>query len=427
MSAVVKRRSSSRTSARESKKAEKDASDSADSPIARVLHADATAAIVLEHKPVSKKSIIVRTVTACLMTGAYMIMLLSGHLYCILAGVCTQVELFRELVNVRYSAAKEREIPFFRTIQWCWFFVAMGWVYGERLHAFCMEREAFAYLLPFTSQTATIVFVCYCILFVVSVLTLRQSVVKFQLGQYIWTIVIICLVVLQCKFFASYTLKGLFWFWFPMATVVMNDVSAYFCGITMGRKYIKRPFIALSPNKTWEGFLGAFVLTLVFSFFFPALLAKFSWLTCPAAGLYIKPFPPALVCEPHWVFTVTTYNLNWRIFKLVGISSITILPIQLHGLAYGLFASVIAPFGGFFASAIKRAYEIKDFDSIFPGHGGMMDRMDCQLLMMTFTSFHYKYFINSEVPSVQYMLSMVATMAHADQLQLLRELTTKLK
>jgi len=421
-----RRRSSSRIS-RASKKAAKDASDAADSPLAQVLHADATVATPLDPKPVSKKSVIVRTVTACLMTGAYMVMLMSGHLYCILAGVCTQVELFRELVNVRYSVAKEREIPLFRTIQWCWFFVAMGWVYGERLHAFFMEREAFAYLLPFTSQTATIVFVCYCMLFVASVLTLRQSVVKFQLGQYIWTIVIICLVVLQCKFFASYTLKGLFWFWFPMATVVMNDVSAYFCGITMGRKYIKRPFIALSPSKTWEGFLGAFVLTLIFSFFFPALLAKFSWLTCPAAGLYIKPFPPALVCEPHWVFTVTTYNLNWRICKLVGLSSITLLPIQLHGLAYGLFASVIAPFGGFFASAIKRAYEIKDFDSIFPGHGGMMDRMDCQLLMMTFTSFHYKYFINSEVPTIQYMISMVATMSHTDQLKLLQELTAKIK
>jgi hypothetical protein len=36
-----------------------------------------------------------------------------------------------------------------------------------------------------------------------------------------------------------------------------------------------------------------------------------------------------------------------------------LLRIQLHGLALGTFASLVAPFGGFFASGIKRAYKIK--------------------------------------------------------------------
>ncbi len=376
-------------------------------------------------KPVDKKSVIVRTVTAFIMMFAYIGIVCAGHFYCILLGILTQVELFRELVNVRYIPAKEREMPLFRTLQWAWFTVAMGWVYGESLHTFFVQRgEAFS---SFTEHTATIVFVCYCTLFVLSVLTLRLNMLKFQISQYIWTIVIICLVVLQCKFFASYTLKGLFWFWFPMACVVMNDVSAYFCGITFGKRFIKKPFIALSPNKTWEGFLGAFVLTVIFSFAFPALLARFTWLTCPAEGLYVKPFPPALSCEPHWVFVPTQYDFKYKFFHSLGLTSVTLLPIQVHGLAYGFFASLIAPFGGYFASAIKRAYEIKDFDSIFPGHGGMMDRMDCQLLMMTFTSFHYKYFINSTVPTVQYVLSRVATMPPAEQAKLLQELTKLLQ
>jgi phosphatidate cytidylyltransferase len=71
------------------------------------------------------------------------------------------------------------------------------------------------------------------------------------------------------------------------------------------------------------------------------------------------------------------------------------LPIQLHGLVFGLFASLVAPFGGFFASAIKRAYGKKDFDSFMPGHGGMMDRMDCQLIMIMFTSFYLSTFIDT--------------------------------
>lgn len=42
-----------------------------------------------------------------------------------------------------------------------------------------------------------------------------------------------------------------------------------------------------------------------------------------------------------------------------------------------LFASLIAPFGGFFASGIKRALKIKDFGDVIPGHGGLIDRFDC--------------------------------------------------
>jgi phosphatidate cytidylyltransferase len=244
---------------------------------------------------------------------------------------------------------------------------------------------------------------------------MRKRMVRFQISQYMWSLVIILLVVVQCKLFASYTLKGLFWFFFPMATVVMNDVSAYFCGITMGRKYIKSVFLRLSPNKTWEGFLGAGVLTLIFSFFFPVLLSKYRWLACPAEVISIFPFPPAMQeCQVHPIFLPKDY-----VVPLLGGFTVKLLPIQLHGLAYGLFASVIAPFGGFFASAIKRAYDLKDFDNFFPGHGGMMDRMDCQLFMMAFTSFHYQYFIMPLKPTVEHILSQVANLSPDERARLL--------
>lgn len=45
------------------------------------------------------------------------------------------------------------------------------------------------------------------------------------------------------------------------------------------------------------------------------------------------------------------------------------------------FASLVAPFGGFFASGFKRAFNIKDFGDSIPGHGGMTDRMDCQCVL----------------------------------------------
>jgi len=49
-----------------------------------------------------------------------------------------------------------------------------------------------------------------------------------------------------------------------------------------------------------------------------------------------------------------------------------------------MFASLISPFGGFFASGFKRAIKVKDFADIIPGHGGITDRMDCQILMGMF-------------------------------------------
>lgn len=316
--------------------------------------------IITIKEPVTFKKVMTRTIAACILTGLYLCMLQAGHFYCILVGVLTQAELYRELVNVRYVEAKERKMPWFRTLQWAWFIVPMFFIYGETLHKFCNEKKQLLHLTKYTQYIGYSIFIMYCTLFILSVLTLKQGLLKFQLSQFMWSVVTVCLVVFQTKFFASNTLNGLFWFFFPMATVVMNDVSAYFCGIAMGKRFIKYPLNSMSPNKTWEGFLGAAILTLIFSFYFPVLLAQFTWFTCPADGLYFYPFPPKLECDINPVFIQR--NINILFF-----GNVLLLPIQIHGLAYGLFASLVAPFGGFFASAIKRAYKKKDFESFIPG------------------------------------------------------------
>ena len=65
-------------------------------------------------------------------------------------------------------------------------------------------------------------------------------------------------------------------------------------------------------------------------------------------------------------------------------------PMQFHIFALATFASLIAPFGGFFASGLKRTFNIKDFGDSIPGHGGMTDRMDCQFIMGFFTFVYYQ-------------------------------------
>jgi len=68
-------------------------------------------------------------------------------------------------------------------------------------------------------------------------------------------------------------------------------------------------------------------------------------------------------------------------------------PIQLHSLAFSCFASAIAPFGGFFASGFKRAFKLKDFSDSIPGHGGVADRVDCQIVNGLFAYLYISSFI----------------------------------
>ena len=50
-----------------------------------------------------------------------------------------------------------------------------------------------------------------------------------------------------------------------------------------------------------------------------------------------------------------------------------------------MFASMLAPFVGFFASGFKRSVGIKDFAANLPGHGGWLDRFDCISAMSIFS------------------------------------------
>jgi hypothetical protein len=68
--------------------------------------------------------------------------------------------------------------------------------------------------------------------------------------------------------------------------------------------------------------------------------------------------------------------------------------MMLHAVVMSVFASLVAPFGGFFASGFKRAFKIKDFSDAIPGHGGFTDRMDCQIVIGAFAYVYYNYVVN---------------------------------
>ncbi|MFN3504094.1 MAG: phosphatidate cytidylyltransferase, partial [Allorhizobium sp.] len=97
---------------------------------------------------------------------------------------------------------------------------------------------------------------------------------RARAGQLTWTILILLMVVFQTRAITHNIFEGLFWFLLPTSLVVCNDSFAYFTGQAFGKRFIKAPFLSLSPRKTWEGFIGAFIITCVFGFFFSRLLAQ---------------------------------------------------------------------------------------------------------------------------------------------------------
>jgi phosphatidate cytidylyltransferase len=101
--------------------------------------------------------------------------------------------------------------------------------------------------------------------------------------------------------------------------------------------------------------------------------------------------------------------------------SVTFAPMQIHALILASFASLIAPFGGFFASGLKRTFKIKDFGDSIPGHGGMTDRMDCQFIMGFFSYVYYHSFIAMyKVKLGSVMETAITSLTPEEQIELVR-------
>lgn len=123
------------------------------------------------------------------------------------------------------------------------------------------------------------------------------------------------------------------------------------------------------------------------------------------------------------VFLPHTYTLPRLLFLPANyhLASITIAPIHFHSAILATFASLIAPFGGFFASGLKRTFKIKDFGHSIPGHGGITDRMDCQFIMGFFAYLYYHSFIATHKASVGSVLELAITgLTPKEQVELLR-------
>ena len=125
-----------------------------------------------------------------------------------------------------------------------------------------------------------------------------------------------------------YKVRGELWPLILVAACVWaGDTAAYYVGKALG----KRPLHPLSPKKTWEGTLAGLVVGALAAMVV-ALLGR----------LY-----------PWWL-----------------------------ALLVGLVVNALGQLGDLLESFLKRVAGVKDSGTIFPGHGGVLDRIDSLLLAL---------------------------------------------
>lgn len=90
-------------------------------------------------------------------------------------------------------------------------------------------------------------------------LTVKKGSVSYQLGTYGVIIIAAVYCVSSMALQPLIAFEGRYLYCFPMVCVTINDACAFFAGITFG----KTKLIALSPNKTWEGFIGGMICNVV--------------------------------------------------------------------------------------------------------------------------------------------------------------------
>ena len=177
-------------------------------------------------------------------------------------------------------------------------------------------------------------------LIVIAVVTLFKftSELYFDSGKLIFTVIYVALpfsFALGLPKFSSYDSNFSLEVIFLFILIWSSDTFAYLVGKFFG-KHKMAPKI--SPKKTWEGYAGGVVLTLVLSYF-------------------VEMYQPQL-------------RGNWMVV--------------------GFLIAAFAPLGDLVESQLKRTFGVKDSGNIIPGHGGVLDRLDSFLICVPVV---YLYFI----------------------------------
>lgn len=375
--------------------------------------------LVVNEKEKKKQAFVTRTIWTFVMIGGFFAILASGHLALIIMVSVFQMLTFKEVIALTSEPARDKKIPWNRSLNW--YFLGTTWYYLDFPALFDFFQESVyssKFLTLLVKNHKFISYSLYIAGFVFFVWTLKKGYYRFQFAQLCVTHMTLLLVVFQAHLIIDNILQGIIWFFLPATLVIVNDIFAYLCGITFGRTQL----IEISPKKTVEGFVGAWICTGIAGVIASHILSKSDYMICPAENLstHLYNFPH---CDLNPIYIPQVYQLPANIVELTGHELITFKPFYFHAAILATFASLIAPFGGFFASGLKRAFGIKDFGDTIPGHGGITDRFDCQFLMGSFTYLYYHTFVSNQNVNLGHVLQLAIMNLSVPQLfQLIKSL-----
>ncbi|KAJ1503407.1 hypothetical protein HMI56_002165 [Coelomomyces lativittatus] len=204
----------------------------------------------------------IRTFWTMVMVITFLGLILSAQMWVIFMVIAVQLAVFKEVIQIAHVPSKEKKLPWFRLITWYFLVTTNYYLYGESVLMVYFAHLIPPWLRPLATHHRLISFSLYCIGLVFFVLNLKKGFYKFQFSQFAWTHMALLLIVVQSHAVINNIFEGLFWFFVPCSLVIVNDIFAYICGFFWG----KTPLIKLSPKKTWEGFLGGAVCTMIFGF-----------------------------------------------------------------------------------------------------------------------------------------------------------------
>ncbi|KHC58761.1 phosphatidate cytidylyltransferase [Candida albicans P75010] len=375
--------------------------------------------LVVNEKEKKKQAFVTRTIWTFVMIGGFFAILASGHLALIIMVSVFQMLTFKEVIALTSEPARDKKIPWNRSLNW--YFLGTTWYYLDFPALFDFFQESVyssKFLTLLVKNHKFISYSLYIAGFVFFVWTLKKGYYRFQFAQLCVTHMTLLLVVFQAHLIIDNILQGIIWFFLPATLVIVNDIFAYLCGITFGRTQL----IEISPKKTVEGFVGAWICTGIAGVIASHILSKSDYMICPAENLstHLYNFPH---CDLNPIYIPQVYQLPANIVELTGHELITFKPFYFHAAILATFASLIAPFGGFFASGLKRAFGIKDFGDTIPGHGGITDRFDCQFLMGSFTYLYYHTFVSNQNVNLGHVLQLaIMNLSVPQLLQLIKSL-----
>lgn len=148
---------------------------------------------------------------------------------------------------------------------------------------------------------------------------------------------------------------GTFAISFAIFLPVFSDTFAYLVGSTLGKRKLCP---SISPKKTVAGAIGGLL--------------------------------GSILCA-------VTFFLLFDLYAVIPVGYVTFSDsVAVRAVVFvvlGIVGGVLAEIGDLAASRIKRTMNIKDFGNIFPGHGGVLDRLDSIMftLVMLFTAFTFMY------------------------------------